>query len=137
MVKVGKTDSCWEWTGAQFANGYGAFQVNGKTVRAHRFAWELAHGPIPEGIRVLHHCDNRLCCRPDHLFLGTDADNAADKIAKGRDRRPARPPRKTHCPQGHSYDEANTAWYRDWYYCRTCKRARSAAGYQRKKARIS
>src|SRR5258708_4115991 len=53
-------------------------------VSTHRYAWEITFGPVPENLQVLHHCDNPTCCRPDHLFLGTGADNMADKVAKGR-----------------------------------------------------
>lgn len=71
--------------------GYGAFRVNGETVRAHRVAWELTHGPIANGLCVLHRCDNRRCCNPEHLFLGTYADNYADMAEKGRQSRHSRP----------------------------------------------
>ncbi len=83
---VTKGPSCWEWHGAgsRGVHPYGTFGVQGATVRAHRFSWELHAGKIPEGIYVLHRCDNPRCIRPDHLFLGTQADNVADMIAKGR-----------------------------------------------------
>jgi len=84
---VNKTETCWLWTGGTFESGYGAFQVNGKTVRAHRFSWELEHGPIPEGQDVLHTCDVPLCVRPHHHFLGTSIENVADRVAKGRSAR--------------------------------------------------
>ena len=95
--KVAKGDGCWEWMAARDRKGYGMFQVGvGKTARAPRFAWELAHGPIPAGLHVLHRCDNPSCVRPDHLFLGTAADNNADKVAKGRQARGDRHPSRTH-----------------------------------------
>ncbi len=77
-------DGCWLFTGYRDPAGYGYIGVDGRVVLAHRLAWELTHGPIPEGLDVLHTCDNPPCVRSSHLFLGTDADNAADKVAKGR-----------------------------------------------------
>jgi hypothetical protein len=84
-------DGCWLWTGGVQRGGYGGFRVSPKmTKRAHRFAWELSHGPIPavneDGVEVVacHRCDVRLCVNPTHMFLGTDADNMADCRAKGR-----------------------------------------------------
>jgi hypothetical protein len=83
--KVQKTDSCWEWVGKKDHAGYGYFK-GGRT--AHRFSWEITHGPIPEGLCICHHCDNPSCVRPDHLFLGTHQDNVWDSKRKGR--RPAK-----------------------------------------------
>lgn len=81
-----RTPGCWLWRGTIQTTGYGQIRVGqrGPVYLAHRLAWELANGPIPKGMLVLHHCDNPPCVRPDHLFLGTHRDNALDCIAKGR-----------------------------------------------------
>jgi HNH endonuclease len=74
---------CIEWTKFRL-RGYGLQKFRGKTRLAHRVAWMLANGEIPDGLCVLHRCDNPPCVNVDHLFLGTHADNVADKMAKGR-----------------------------------------------------
>lgn len=82
---VAKSDGCWEWIGHRQGAGYGRIGLGDKVkLGAHRVSWELHNGPIPDGLWVLHRCDNPPCVRPDHLFLGTNADNVADMIAKGR-----------------------------------------------------
>lgn len=89
-AKVEKTETCWLWRGALFRRGYGCFSIKHKSHLSHRVAWEITHGPIPEGMLVCHKCDNPLCVRPDHLFLGTPKDNMDDKTQKGRARYTAR-----------------------------------------------
>lgn len=77
-------DECWPWLAGKTLDGYGNFDVLGKSVGAHRVAYELYVGEIPSGMQVLHSCDNPSCVNPDHFWLGTHADNMADKGRKGR-----------------------------------------------------
>lgn len=81
-VKIG--DECWEWKASKHRDGYGNFRFGGRMDLAHRAAWTLERGTIPNELQVLHTCDNRSCVRPSHLWLGTNADNVRDKMKKGR-----------------------------------------------------
>ncbi len=85
--KVKKSRGCWLWTGASNRLGYGFVRRRPKLYSSHRLSYELAHGPIEDGMWVLHRCDQPACVRPDHLFLGTQRDNNNDRTAKGRGRR--------------------------------------------------
>lgn len=114
-TKVRKTDGCWEWTGSRTNKAYGQFYDGLRGVRAHRYSWEIEHGAIPSGACVLHRCDDPICVRPDHLFLGSHAENMADMTTKRRHWCQ----RKTHCPKGHAYTEGNT--YRKSSGARQCK----------------
>lgn len=114
---------CIEWSGARNGvgptGGYGVFGRGGQGRRltyAHRWAYALFHGAIPEGMCVLHHCDNPPCINPDHLFLGTKGDNNRDKTAKGRHHYTQR----THCKSGHEYPPG--AWHKDRRRCKVCER---------------
>jgi hypothetical protein len=81
---VDRSGECWVWTSKHNDLGYGMLMVNYQRWYAHRLAWTLANGPIPDGLCVLHRCDNPPCVRPAHLFLGTRTDNAKDRDQKGR-----------------------------------------------------
>lgn len=124
-------NGCLEWTGAVDGDGYGNIRVNSKNMLTHRFAWELANGAIPFGLGVLHHCDNPPCCDVEKcLFLGTQTDNAADMIAKGR----CHNQNVTHCPADHPYDTTNTYVYPDGRRrCRICSRAENISRRRRRR----
>jgi hypothetical protein len=83
-VEIKSEDGCWFWIGAKQGNGYGNFKNSNKYMLAHRYSYELHKSGIPEGLMVLHKCDNRRCVNPSHLFLGTAKDNTVDMMNKGR-----------------------------------------------------
>lgn len=86
----GGPDACWPWTAGLDSHGYGSFRSPGSSNRgAHRFAFALTAGGIPSGMFVCHTCDNRRCCNPAHLWVGTNADNTRDRDIKGRRKGPA------------------------------------------------
>ena len=84
MISPEPNSGCWLWTGFANSDGYGKFNVNGKIESAHRVAYREYRGPIQSGFCVLHSCDIACCVNPDHLRIGTDAENAADKVKRKR-----------------------------------------------------
>ena len=97
MTREPRLSTCWEWVGTRDPKGYGRIYVPAHLsswlrdgdglsggVYAHRIAWRIARGPIPRGMNVLHHCDNPPCTRPSHLYVGSQLDNARDRVRRGR-----------------------------------------------------
>ena len=129
-AKVKKGTDCWEWTAA-IVGGYGYFRFNGRWVRAHRFAYELTYGAIPDGFEIDHQCRNRACVNPSHLEVVTCKTNILRGLGVA-----AQLAKKTHCTKGHPYDLFNTYIYpngtRD---CRECRRQRKARWRERNELR--
>lgn len=112
MRYVSKQDSCWIWNGPvrdpRRRNGhYGVFSLGGKRHSAHRWLYEHTVGPVPRDLFCCHKCDNPRCVNPEHIFIGSQADNIADCTSKGR-HHSNRHSEKTHCPRGHEYSKENT-----------------------------
>lgn len=124
--KVGLT-GCWLWTASVKPNGYGQFGVTDGDVRyAHRLAYEFLVGPVPDGLELDHLCRVRHCVNPAHLEPVTRRENLRRGVSANR--------RKTHCPQGHSYNSVNTYLdKRGGRICRSCMRQRNREYYARKK----
>lgn len=129
-------NGCWLWTAFIAPNGYGRFAI--KPVRAssfgaHRIAYEIVFGPIPDKLTIDHLCRTRSCVNPFHLEAVTLRINTL----RG-DTLPARNAKKSHCPQGHPYSPENTGRAGEYgRSCRTCKRVKSLARYHRLRAQSS
>jgi hypothetical protein len=126
--KVAPAGTCWEWTASCDKNGHGQFTPrHGKSVRAHRFAYEEMVGPIPEGLVLDHLCRNRPCVNPDHL------DPVPQRVNAQRGRTGYNTPKRSQCNQGHPFPEH--AQYRSTgtRYCKTCQNAKQRERYATRK----
>jgi hypothetical protein len=118
MAKVEITLTCWLWKGASQSNGYGRFDVDGRTTYAHRTSYEHFVGAIAEGLTLDHLCRTRLCVRPDHLEPVTNKENLMRGMSFS-----ARNAVKINCPRGHEYSDTNTYTdRRGRRFCKTCRR---------------
>jgi hypothetical protein len=138
LVAVGTAQECWEWQGSLDRDGYGVVRRDGRYTRAHRLSLALS-GRDPAGAVVMHQCDNRRCCNPSHLRIGTHAENVQDMISKGRVRVLRGQPlgyakqlsERTHCRAGHPYSGDNVRRTpKGARQCIECNRAYQRAKYQ-------
>jgi len=112
-------DGCWLWAGGIKPNGYGNFYLEGRTVEAHRFSYEISRGPIPAGLQIDHLCRKTMCVNPAHLEPVTPKEN----IRRGTRVNS----KKTECQNGHPYNDKNTYVWRTQRHCRPCRANREAA----------
>jgi hypothetical protein len=128
-VQRREANECWLWTGALDSSGRGSMWIAGKRRHVSRVSYELNVGPIGS-LYVCHRCDNPRCVNPHRLFLGTHGDNMADAKSKGRMRNTFQTG-KTHCKNGHPFDENNTFLVQGSRRCRQCARNRTHESYMR------
>lgn len=131
--KVEKKEGCWGWIGAK-TQGYGQLRIGGRNdgmIRAPRLSYQIHFGEIPEGMVVRHKCDNPECTNPDHLEIGTHADNMSDLV----DRRRHHKHSQTHCINGHEFNKQNTYTHpkTGHRYCKVCKAAKSKDAHRKKR----
>lgn len=142
-VAVSDQDSCWLWKASTDGRGYGSFYFNGRSMKAHRFAWMTLHNkPFPHGLSGCHSCDNPSCVNPHHVWPGTQKENALDALRKGRLCLPAvrflgaYNRLKTHCRNGHEYSPENVRLKPTGErVCRACHKKHKKAN--KKKARLA
>lgn len=122
------SNGCWIWTGSKNNKGYGYFGLKESNGWVNRLAHRVSYSHFKDdcsGMFVYHKCDVPACCNPDHLFLGTQKENMADMLSKGRSRSP------THCKRGHEFREGSYQLYRGCRFCLECRRISNAARYNR------
>lgn len=125
FAKVAKSGDCWIWSGARGTGGYGRFRVAGRTREAHRVAYLMLVGPIPDGLQLDHLCRVRSCVNPAHLEPVTSRENTRRGVTAT----------KTHCVRDHPFDALNTYVDRNGHrWCRACWRLRSSAYKRRLRA---
>lgn len=133
ISKLKRNGECLEWTASTDTSGYGLFKVKNKLMKAHRFSYQTFVGEIPDGMYVMHKCDNRICVLPSHLQLGTHQDNMDDKVRKGRQNNGRL--NNTHCPKGHPYSGENLFYDEGARRCRICTRLKNNLAYRKRKNR--
>lgn len=129
-VDRGSEIDCWPWLAGTRSTGYGSFYDGSRNVSAHRWAYELLVGPIPEGMVLDHRCRNRLCVNPAHLDPTTNRENVLRGVGHT-----AMNARKTHCKHGHEFTPENTYENKGMRYCRACNRINNRASRRRRRER--